>query len=55
MTFRGLIDQSMPWEETISVSQMCLSDCMVRSRLSASESLGPPVEEVLAKLVVLRL
>lgn len=47
--------QSMPLEETISVSLMYPSDCMALSRRSESESLGPPVEEVLAKLVVLRL
>lgn len=47
--------QSMPWEEIISVSQMCLSEHMARSHRSESESIGPPVEEVLAKLVVLRL
>ena len=47
--------QSTSLEETISVSLMCPSDCMARSRRSESENLGPPVEEVLAKLVILRL
>lgn len=53
--FSWLDTKSMPLEETISVSLMGPSDCMARSRRSESESLGPPVEEVLAKLVVLRL
>lgn len=47
--------QSTSSQETISVSHMCPSDCMALSRRSESESVGPPVEEVLAKLVVLRL
>ena len=47
--------QSTSLGETISVSLMCPSDCMALSRRSESESVGPPVEEVLAKLVVLRL
>ncbi len=47
--------QSTSLSETISVSLMCPSDCMALSHRSESESVGPPVEKVLAKLVVLRL
>ncbi len=47
--------QSMPLGETISVLLMCPSNGKALSRLSESESIGPPVKEVLAKLVVLRL
>lgn len=47
--------QSTSLRETISVSLMCPSDCMALSRRSESERVGPPVEEILAKLVVLRL
>lgn len=53
--FSWLDTQSTTVGEPISVSLMCPTDCMAHSRLSESESLGPPVEEVLAKLVVLRL
>lgn len=53
--FSWLHFQSIAWEEIISVSQMCLSERMAHSHRSESERIGPPVEEVLAKLVVLRL
>ena len=53
--FSWLDTDSTSLGETISVSLMCPSDCMALSRLSGSESIGPPVEEVLARLVVLRL